>query len=241
MTIAVLIPSYNRPEFLPLACESLLRQTYQHWHAYIADDGSASFPNIPNDARFSVQRFPHQGLAKNFNALLKMWERGGQARATWLGDDDMLLPTALADMVEHETADVVFSDLLVTDMNPLDAHIAGTAKGNYRRTCDPSKFTEDFTSFHNNFNMGTGYMSRRVLDNPRFDERFTTGMEDGLWLYSLFMRGITFDHFPIATKYYRIHPGNNSRLDRLMHNPRYAEESAMLYAEVEMLRTTHRA
>lgn len=229
LTIAVLLPTYNRPEFLPQACDSLLRQTYPYWHAYVSDDGSAIPAVAPNDSRFSMVHHPHGGLAVNFNRLLKMWRLGGQERATWLGDDDILLPDALENMVAHQTADVVFSDLRLTNMIPLESHIQGTATKGTLRSCDPSTYSEDFFgTFKNNFNMGTGFVSRRVLDMPGFDERFTTGMEDGIWPYSLFMHGISFDHFPIVTKYYRIHPKNNSRVENIQAQAGYAADQALL-------------
>lgn len=236
MQIAVLIPTYNRPVFLEQACRSLLNQSHQDWHAYVADDGSDVMPQPPADPRFTFVHYTHGGLARNLNRLLRMWEIGGQERATWLGDDDILLPTALEQMIAHQTADVVFSDLIYTDMKPLDAHFMGIAKGSGRRTCDPSRYTRDMASFHDNFNMGTAFMSRKVLDAPRFDTRFTTGMEDGLWLYGLFLYGCTFDHFPIVTKYYRIHEGNNSNPERMRMRPEYERESALIAETAQKLR-----
>lgn len=129
MQVAVLIPTYNRAGLLEQACQSLLNQTHQDWHAYIADDGSSVMPQPPTDPRFTFVRYTHGGLARNFNRLLKMWEAGGQERATWLGDDDILLPMALERMIAHQTADVVFSDLIYTNMAPLDEHFTGIAEG----------------------------------------------------------------------------------------------------------------
>ena len=236
MQVAVLIPTYNRAGLLEQACQSLLNQTHQDWHAYIADDGSSVMPQPPTDPRFTFVRYTHGGLARNFNRLLKMWEAGGQERATWLGDDDILLPMALERMIAHQTADVVFSDLIYTNMAPLDEHFMGIAEGWGRRTCDPRRYSLDAASFHDNFNMGTAFMSRNVLAAPRFDTRFTTGIEDLLWLYGLFVHGCTFDHFPEVTKYYRIHDGNNSNVQRMIERPEYAIESALLEQTVHELR-----
>lgn len=236
MEVAVLIPTYNRAEFLEQACRSLLNQTYPYWRAYIADDGSSVMPQPPTDPRFTFVRYNHGGLARNFNRLLKLWEDGGQVRATWLGDDDILLPMALEQMVAHQTADVVFSDLIYTNMAPLDEHFMGLAEGWGRRTCDPTRYTLDIKTFDDNFNMGTAFMSRRVLEAPRFDTRFTTGIEDSLWLYGLFVHGCTFDHFPMVTKYYRIHDGNNSNVQRMIQRPEYAIESILLERAAQELR-----
>jgi glycosyltransferase involved in cell wall biosynthesis len=38
--ISIIVPTYNRDDFLPKAIQSILNQTYQDWEAIIVDDGS---------------------------------------------------------------------------------------------------------------------------------------------------------------------------------------------------------
>ena len=228
MTIAVLVPTYDRPAFLAEALASISRQTYQDFHVYVVDDGSAVPAVVPDDPRFTVKLMPHRGIAPTFNTLLDCWRDGGEELATWLGDDDMLRPDALRIQVTNVGAyDLLFTDLYYTDMAHLKSHQSGVAVGQVR-TCDPSRYTADYESFYDNINMGTSTMKRTVLDHPGFDERFTSGIEDCLWIYSLFMRGCKIGHIAVPTRYYRIHPGNNSNVERMAERPDYLADVALL-------------
>jgi GT2 family glycosyltransferase len=96
--ISILIPVYNQAQFLPAALDSLIAQTYPHWEALAADDGSTDdTPRIlaqaaAADARIRVYRRDNGGCAAALNTALR------QARGRWIGwlsSDDLFEPDKL--------------------------------------------------------------------------------------------------------------------------------------------------
>ena len=96
-TFSVVIPTYNRADYLPQAVESVLSQTFADLELIIVDDGSidgtADFVGGLDDERVQYIRQANQGrsVARNHGA--------SQAQGQYLGfldSDDRYLPTALA-------------------------------------------------------------------------------------------------------------------------------------------------
>lgn len=52
--VSVVIPTYNRPDFLTTAVRSVLDQTFEDFECVVVDDGSDRFPDLPEDERLSV-------------------------------------------------------------------------------------------------------------------------------------------------------------------------------------------
>lgn len=89
------MPAYNRQALLPVAIESIRRQTYPHWEIVVVDDGSDddTVAHIPRGDRIRVIRQPHSG---NVAALRNI----GVAAATgafvgFLDTDDRWRPDKL--------------------------------------------------------------------------------------------------------------------------------------------------
>lgn len=96
--ISVILPAFNRLEFLPAAIDSVLRQTYADWELIIADDGSGeetrAYLRSLGDPRVRVLWLLHSGrpsIARN--AAI------GVARGRYIAfmdSDDVWAPTKLA-------------------------------------------------------------------------------------------------------------------------------------------------
>ncbi|HWY34492.1 MAG TPA: glycosyltransferase, partial [Nitrosopumilaceae archaeon] len=63
--VTVVIPTYNRIEFVQQAIASVIAQTYIHWELIIVDDGSddgtAGAINSMNDSHIKVLQLKHSG------------------------------------------------------------------------------------------------------------------------------------------------------------------------------------
>jgi glycosyltransferase involved in cell wall biosynthesis len=90
---------YNRQHYLDRAIDSILRQTYPHWHLTIWDDGSTdSSPTIAQDRAHLDPRIkfipaPHTGRATALRAAIAT--TAGEYLA-FVDSDDFLAPDALA-------------------------------------------------------------------------------------------------------------------------------------------------
>lgn len=88
--LSVIIPTYNRPHFLPRAVNSALQQTVEDLEVIVVDDGSDEPVNLPEHPRLTVIRLSkNSGNAVARNAGLKA---ASGKYITYLDDDDQLLP-----------------------------------------------------------------------------------------------------------------------------------------------------
>jgi glycosyltransferase involved in cell wall biosynthesis len=96
--VSIVMPTFNRMEFLPAAIESVLAQTVPQWELLVADDGSNAetleyLSGLTRDERIRLMRLRRSGNAGTArNAGI------AAARATWLAfldSDDLWAPTKL--------------------------------------------------------------------------------------------------------------------------------------------------
>lgn len=93
--VTILLPTYNRREFLPKALEDLKKQTFREWTCLIVNDGGESVADIvaaAQDERFELHERPHLGKPAQLNWAL------GQVKTkfvTYADDDDEIYPIHL--------------------------------------------------------------------------------------------------------------------------------------------------
>lgn len=97
-TVSIILPTYNRPDYLREAVASAFAQTYDDWEMIIADDGSSdetrTYLRSIEDPRVMVLWLPHTGLPSIArNAAIR--QARGQYLA-FLDSDDLWRPTKLA-------------------------------------------------------------------------------------------------------------------------------------------------
>lgn len=98
---SILIPSYNRPEYLAAAVHSVLASTFADFELIVSDDRSprqaeiiAALASVASDARCTLVAQPENlGEARNRHFLMQRAQ--GRYRII-MGDDDKLPPDALA-------------------------------------------------------------------------------------------------------------------------------------------------
>lgn len=61
--VSIVLPTFNRGDWLPEAVGSILSQTWNTWELFVVDDGSTdgSTSRLPDDPRVHVIRRPHTG------------------------------------------------------------------------------------------------------------------------------------------------------------------------------------
>lgn len=117
--VSVIIPTFNRPQYLPLALASILRQTYQNLQVIVVNDGGADVSSIIEsfrDARLTfINRKQNRGKPHSLNEALS--QADGKYVA-YLDDDDLYYPNhieTLVDALERQTdCQVAYSDFYKT-------------------------------------------------------------------------------------------------------------------------------
>jgi glycosyltransferase involved in cell wall biosynthesis len=117
--ISIVMPTYNRPEHLKKAIDSVLSQTYENWELYIVGDNCPVLENVMNE--YFDKRIKWWNLEQNYgsggatprNYALK---RGVVTEwVTYLDDDNTWTPTHLQSLIdcinEHPESSYVFSSM----------------------------------------------------------------------------------------------------------------------------------
>jgi len=121
--VSVIIPTYNRPEYLRKAIASAVRQTYRNIEIIVSDDCSPDNPQAIidefQDSRIRLRRNPQNlGIALNVTSAFK--EAKGKYVAS-LNDDDLWNEDYLAKLVPYLDVNpdlvVAFCDHYVIDSN----------------------------------------------------------------------------------------------------------------------------
>lgn len=115
--VTVLLPTYNRRDYLPQAIKSIVEQTFRDWRMIVVNDGGEDVADIVvgfNDPRITYVNMPHKGKSGVLNATLKMVE---SEYVSYMDDDDEVFPEHLrllyATAVRNK-AGFVYSDTYLT-------------------------------------------------------------------------------------------------------------------------------
>ncbi len=105
MKFSVLLPTRDREELLKYAVQSVINQTYSDWELIISDNGSSqkeiSWLTGCSDKRIRYFKQPHVlSVTENWNFAQN---RASGEYFLMIGDDDALLPDALANIAERLT------------------------------------------------------------------------------------------------------------------------------------------
>lgn len=105
MKLSVCIPTYNRPDLVLKAIESVLSQGFADFELLIHDNSENTLTESAikqiSDNRIKYFRHPNNvGIARNWNSLL---EKASYKYVKFLNDDDQLLPECLSRIVNSIT------------------------------------------------------------------------------------------------------------------------------------------
>ncbi len=212
--VSVLIPSWNREEYLGEAIESVLAQTYRDFEIVVVDDGStdgtAELVGRYGGVRYIWQ--PHSGISAARNRAL---EEARSELIAWLDSDDLYAPTKLEKQVAyldaHPECQIVFclpvgfSGIEYSNMTPSQQRLMDAYGAEYKR-CLPAACIRE-TLFAQQGHFLPGY--RRG--------------EDTEWIARICAGGIDAGHCLTERLYFtRIHDGQVSYQEDALPKERLA-------------------
>lgn len=179
--VSVIIPTYNRANYVSLAVDSVLSQTYKNIELHIIDDGSTDntsnvLSRYLNDPRVTYYKQANggQGAATNMGISLAKGEY-----IAFLDSDDLWIPEKLELQVkaaqEKKYISVFYSPCCCIDeKNQITGKLEGPL---YEGRVTGRLFVENFIPF------GTTFVKKECFDKlGAFDETLVTGLDYDLWL-----------------------------------------------------------
>lgn len=114
--VSLLIPTYNRRQYLPIALASAVDQNYSNLEIIVIRDGGEDVSDVVNsfeDERIIfINREENRGIPFTLNEGLR---RAGGKYICYLGDDDLLYPNHVSTLSKalesHRDCGVAYSDL----------------------------------------------------------------------------------------------------------------------------------
>ena len=215
--VSLVIPAYNRANYVAAAVGSVLRQTLTDFELIVWDDGSSDETAqtaeraAAGDPRVRVIRADHAGVSAAINNAAK--QMSGQYFG-WVDSDDAIAPHALAetsaflDSPANASVGMVYTDYLTMDET-------GRVKSVGKRTSIPysrDRLLIDFMTFHFRL-MRRELFARAGGLNDEF-----AGAED----YDLCLRlseTTELRYIPKPLYFYRVHRqsvSTSKRLDQIM-------------------------
>jgi glycosyltransferase involved in cell wall biosynthesis len=182
--VTVIVPTYNRAKWLPVALNSLVNQTYEFLDIVVINDGGADVSEITrayNDPR--IRYFQHdenKGLAAARNTGLT----NAKGRYfCFLDDDDYYFPLAIEfrmDQMKKNAAEIVYTRALQNILEKNKDQYVSVHKQLYW----DSPFDKDLILIQNIAPCCCPLFSRRAWDdsgNYLLDTNLTTGEDQDFW------------------------------------------------------------
>lgn len=167
--VSVVLPTYNRPDRLRRAVDSVVRQRYGRWELLVVDDGGAadsrSVVDAVNDDRISWMRIEHRGACAARNTAL------GAATGdiiAYLDDDNVMDSDWLHSVVwafeQRPDVDVLYGAFVIDDVLRVGGEAAGALPRAFLRS-----WSREALRHGNLADMGA-IAHRSGLEQARFDE-----------------------------------------------------------------------
>jgi glycosyltransferase involved in cell wall biosynthesis len=202
--VSVIIPTFNRPDSLREALESVLAQTFQNFEAIVINDGGADVSEVidvfNNDKRIIyLQHIENKGLAAARNTAIRTAH--GKYIA-FLDDDDIYYPEHLATLVgflESSDYKVAYTD----SYQSLQSFIIDRYVTTHKEIIYSYDFNREKLLIHNYIPVLNLVYRRDLLDDVGlFDE--TLGTQEDWELLIRLSRKYVFSHIKALTAEFRM-------------------------------------
>lgn len=211
--VSVIVPLYNRKDFISRCVASVSNQTYANWELIIVDDGSTDEPGAVLDAlqaadtRIRVIHQPNGGVSSARNTGMDA-ARGDYVQ--FLDSDDELLPTALEYTVGQMLS--AQADVVAFCFERQDSSRAGESE-----SAEPSVMVHPLDFFHALMQDGllcgpvNKLWKRSLIGESRFSHDVSCG-EDFIFNLTV-LRNLQKGVY-VSRRLYRVHEDAASSLSR---------------------------
>lgn len=216
MLVSIVVPTYNRPERLANALESIALQREAQFEVIVVNDGGVDVSDVVAHCsdRMSLQ---HVRLSSNGGLAQARNEGIRRARGevlTFLDDDDVMLPGHLATgsgALAKSNSEVVYAQVAVCDelIPPGTQPLASQIKAHYR-----CPFDTRLLQICNFIPVNAIFVQRRAVDDVIFDATLGLLEDWELWLRLHLRLGYRFSSVPATTAVYHRVPGSGSMTGR---------------------------
>jgi glycosyltransferase involved in cell wall biosynthesis len=183
-SVSIILPTFNRMEYLPAAIESVLAQSFTDWELLISDDGSddptRAYLQSLSDPRIRLLLQPHTGKPAVISNIALRAARGEYV--AFLDSDDVWLPRKLEAQIESLTRHG-HRKWSYTRFSLIDSSGKHSASVRDRNRAAPSGWIlEKLLRSEAVIAQPSVVVSRKVLEQlGGFDEELTMCYDDELW------------------------------------------------------------
>ena len=198
--VSIIMPTYNRPEFLRKSIGSVLGQSYPNFELIVVNDGGVDVKSVISEYRDKRIKYVSKGNGGLSSALNEGVRKATGKYIAYLDDDDLWGSNHLEVTVEElERGEV---DAVYTICNRITP--AGDVIAVYN-----DRFNSEILTIERNFITTCSIVHKAGLITKMgmFDESLATHMDWDMWK-KFVKNGVNFKHLTIQTCYYVEH-GNN--------------------------------
>ena len=201
--VSLIIPTYNRPDSLAEALDSIAKQTFKNIEVIVVNDGGCEVQNVIEAAaeNIDIKYICHQ-KNKGLPATRNTGIRKAQGKyITYLDDDDILYPThiqTLVDFLEATEYQVAYADAYRVLQEKRDGAYITLAKEIY--------YSQDF---NRDYFLVASYIAVQTIMHEKdclektgyFDESLTTHEDLDMWIR--LSHNYEFAHIPKVTSEFK--------------------------------------
>lgn len=214
--VSVLVPVFNRSEYIYDCLQSIFMQTHQNFKVIIYDDGSSDDTvsiikkyrkNLSLREKTKLQLLEgceHKGVGFARNVLLGVIDT---PYACWQDSDDLMVGNRIENQLKcllQHNYEIVYCFM---------ENISNTGKHISYVEIDVEKYSDDMQTLNHNLACATGLFVSKLKQYP-FPNELTLGGEDVIWLYQLIKDSRRIGCCNDALYRYRYHPGRISHIKK---------------------------
>jgi len=172
--VSIVTPSFNQGRYIRETIESVLGQTYEAIELHVIDGGSTDETDeVVSRYRSELQTYVSEADTGQANAINKGLRLARGSYVMWLNSDDILLPTAIADVVkvfeQNPDIDLCHGKSLLFSDQTSKSHIIGAEDNYEEKYAAYMSFPQPSSFFRTNILNKIGYLDETLHFAMDFD------------------------------------------------------------------------